>query len=325
MNPDQIINIIIMAAVFGLVLSVWCICVLLWLGQTLVRTKLVQKRLGIVRKETEESHTLRLWGDRKRETSDGVSQAKATLSERLESLKTIAGWRSSAQAVILRVVGAAVLAFLITLLSGGGALLGFGIAAGIVGIFWWQVGRSIAKHGALLEMQLVDGLGICARALRAGLPLLGSFQLISEEIEAPVGPIFFRICHEQLLGKDMKDSIRAVAKTVPSPELKLFATAVSIQLQSGGNLAELMDSLASVVRTRMRLSRRVRVLTAQTQLSKRVLIALPILLFLLLNFLSPQYMSAFYTTTPGKYMLVAMVSTISFGAWVMNRLAVLKF
>jgi tight adherence protein B len=325
MDPDQIIKIVIMAAVFGLVLSVWCICMLLWLGQTLARTKLVQKRLGIVRKETEDSKILRLWGDRKRETADGVSQTKATLAERLENLRISAGWRASAQTVILRVAGAAVLGFLVTFLSGGGVMIGLGISAAIVTIFWWQVGKSISRNSALLEMQLVDGLGICARTLRAGLPLLGSFQLISEEIDEPLGNIFFRICHEQLLGKDLKDSIRTVAKTVPSSELKLFATAVAIQLQSGGNLAELMDSLANVVRSRIRLNRRVRVLIAQTQLSKKVLIALPIFLFLILNFLSPEYMVVFYTTTTGKYMLVAMVSSVLFGAWVMNRLAVLKF
>jgi len=139
------------------------------------------------------------------------------------------------------------------------------------------------------------------------------------------GDIFSRICHEQLLGLDMKDSIRKVARNVSNAELKLFATAVAIQLQSGGNLADLMDSLASVIRVRMRLNRRVRVLTSQTQFSKRVLIALPLVLFLLLNFVSPQYMETFYTTTSGKYMLVIMTSMVLFGSWVMNRLAVLKF
>ncbi|MEA3226492.1 MAG: hypothetical protein U9Q07_11125, partial [Planctomycetota bacterium] len=61
MDPERTISIIIMASVFGLVFSVWCICVFLWLGQTLARLKLVQKRLGIVKKDTDESETLRLW------------------------------------------------------------------------------------------------------------------------------------------------------------------------------------------------------------------------------------------------------------------------
>jgi len=204
-------------------------------------------------------------------------------------------------------------------------MVGAGIAVTIVVVFWIYTKKCMARYSALFEQQLVDALGISARALRAGLPLLGSFQLISEEIDDPIGGVFSRICHEQLLGMDVKDSIRNVAKTVPSPELKLFATSVAIQLQSGGNLADLMDSLASVVRARMRLNRRVRILTAQTQLSKNILIAMPIILFLLLNVLSPEYMQTFYTTTVGKIMLIVMASMILFGAWVMSRMAVLRF
>ena len=111
----------------------------------------------------------------------------------------------------------------------------------------------------------------------------------------------------------------------PSPELRLFSTSVAIQLQSGGNLAELMDSLAAVIRSRMRLSRRVRVLTAQTQFAKRTLIAVPIILFFVLNIMSPEYMQTFYTTTNGKFLLIGAASMVLLGAWVMNKLAVLRF
>jgi tight adherence protein B len=243
----------------------------------------------------------------------------------LEVLKNSAGWTLPAHTVILRVIGASFLAFILTYLVKGSMLIALIVAASIVIAFWTYTKMSIAKQAALFERQLVDALGICARALRAGLPLLGSFQLISEEIDKPVGDIFFRICHEQLLGLDMKESIRKVARNVYNPEMKLFATAVAIQLQSGGNLADLMDSLASVIRARMRLNRRVRVLTSQTQLSKRILIAIPMILFLLLNIISPQYMEVFYSTTTGKIMLAAMASMVLFGVWVMNRIAVLRF
>ncbi len=325
MDSERLINIIVIAAIFGLVFSVWCICIFIWLGQYLIRLQSVQKRLGIVKKETEESKTLRLWSETKEDTDNVILPGKLTFEERLERLRNSAGWCAPAQMVILRVIGATILGFLVTYLFGGGILLGFGISIAIVIAFCSYTRMCISKQSALFERQLVDALGISARALRAGLPLLGSFQLISEEIDKPVGDIFFRICHEQLLGLDMKDSIRKVARNVYNPELKLFATAVAIQLQSGGNLADLMDSLASVIRVRIRLNRRVRVLTSQTQFSKRVLIALPIVLFLMLNFISPQYMETFYTTTSGKYMLVAMVSMVLFGILVMNRLAVLRF
>jgi tight adherence protein B len=185
--------------------------------------------------------------------------------------------------------------------------------------------RCISKRAGLFERQLVDALGIAARALRAGHPLAGAFQLVSEEIGEPLGSVFFRICQEQSLGLDLKDSIYKVTKSTRNSELKLFATAVAIQFQSGGNLADLMDSLASVVRERMRLNRRVRVITAQTQFSKRTLIALPIVLFFLLNIISPQYMEMFYTTTTGRYMLVIVVVSMLLGAWVMHRLSILRF
>ncbi len=325
MNPEHLMNIVVIVAIFGLIFSIWCICIMLWLGQYLIRIKSVQDRLGIVKKETEESRTQRLWRESKKDAKDIILPGKLTLEERLEGLKYAAGWRTSAQIVILGVIGATIMSFIVTYLLSGAIALAIGISAAIVIAFWSYTRLNISKFSALFERQLLDALGISARALRAGLPLMSSFQLISEEIDDPVGPIFFRICHEQLLGLDMKDSIRKVARTVYSPELKLFATAVAIQLQSGGNLADLMDSLASVIRARMRLNRRVRVLTAQTQFSKRTLIALPIVLFLLLNLISPQYMEVFYTTTTGKYMLIAMVSMVLFGIWVMNRLAVLRF
>jgi len=325
MELERLINIIAMVAVFGLVFSIWCICIVLWFGQYIGRLRSVQKRLGIVKKETVESQTLRLWRETEQETRSDISLEKPTLAEQLESLRQAAGWRASAQTVILQVIGAAILGFVITYLLKGGIALGLGISAAIVVVFWTYTRKCISKQTALLERQLMDALGIAARALRAGHPLLGAFQLISEEIDKPLGDIFFRICQEQMLGLDLKDSIKKVAKATYNAELKFFATAVSIQLQSGGNLADLMDSLASVIRARMRLNRRVRVMTAQTQFSKKTLISLPIIMFFLLHIVNPAYMQPLYTTIIGKCMLGAMVASLLFGSWVMNRMTVLRF
>ena len=291
-----------------------------------MRLQAIQKRLGIVkRKETGESRTLRLWCELRQDTGTFSLPTKLTLRERLERLGHDTGWHAPIQMIILGVIGAAGLAFVITYLLGGGVLLGLGISAAIVVTFWSYMRRCISKRAGLFERQLVDALGIAARALRAGHPLAGAFQLVSEEIGEPLGSVFFRICQEQSLGLDLKDSIYKVTKSTRNSELKLFATAVAIQFQSGGNLADLMDSLASVVRERMRLNRRVRVITAQTQFSKRTLIALPIVLFFLLNIISPQYMEMFYTTTTGRYMLVIVVVSMLLGAWVMHRLSILRF
>jgi tight adherence protein B len=107
--------------------------------------------------------------------------------------------------------------------------------------------------------------------------------------------------------------------------MKLLATAVVIQFQSGGNFADLMDSLSTVIRSRVRLNRRIRVITAQTRFSKMVLIALPIFLFFLLNIMNPDYMKPLYNTETGRYMMGIMVISILIGSWLMNKMSVIRF
>ena len=96
MNQQQLINIIAMIAIFGLVFSVWCICIFLWFGQYLSRLQSVQKRLGIVKKDTDESKTLRLWRERQQEIAGDSVLVKLTLGERLERLRDAAGWHAPA-------------------------------------------------------------------------------------------------------------------------------------------------------------------------------------------------------------------------------------
>ena len=325
MSRENIINIIFMISVSGLVFSIWSICVILWLGQYLTRLKTVQKRLGIAKKENDASRTLRLWREIYKDTESLKPLQKETLKERLERLRNDAGWHASIQTVILGVIGIAILAFVIVYILGGGIPLGLSASAIYVALFSGYTKRRISKRADLFERQLIDALGIAARALRAGHPLIGAFRLVSEEIADPLKTVFFQICQEQSMGLDLKDSIRKVADTTHNTELKLFATAVAIQLESGGNLAVMIDSLAAVIRARMRLNRRVRVITAQTQLSKRILIGLPILLFVILNIISPDYMQPLYATSTGRLMLLMTITSVLLGSWTMSRISVLRF
>jgi len=325
MNQQQLINVITMMSVFGLVFSIWCICILLWFGRSISSLQTVQKRLGIVKKETEESHTLRLWRETQQKNIAAHKEQKLTIFEHIEKLRLSAGWKMPVHTVILGVVSAAIFGSVGVYFFKGRITWAIGTFIGIWLAFWFYTQRCISKNSALLERQLVDALGIAARALRAGHPLLGAFQMISEEIDDPLKEIFLRICQEQMLGLDLKDSIQKVARGSYNDELKFFATAVSIQLQSGGNLADLMDSIASVIRARIKLNKRVRVMTAQTQFNKRVLIALPIIMFFLLDILNPQYMEPLYTTMTGRMLLIVTTCSVIFGAWVMNRMCILRF
>jgi tight adherence protein B len=171
----------------------------------------------------------------------------------------------------------------------------------------------------------VDALDLSARSLRVGHPLVAAFRLISEEIAPPVNTIFSEICQQQALGVSLEEALHNVAEESTSGDLKLFATSVIIQLRSGGNLAEMMERVAIVIRERMRLSRRVRVLTAQTQFSKRVLLALPFFIFLVLNVINPKYMAPLYSTPDGRILMSIGAAGLVMGAWIMNRMAVLRY
>jgi tight adherence protein B len=324
MDAARLLNLIILIAVGLLVFSIWCFCVFVWLTEYLSRLKKIKKRLGITSSESEDSKILRLWSD-SRQQETVKAKKTPSLKEKLNKLAYDAGWHTPMQTILLGLAGFIVLAFLLTYLISENIFLGLTTVLVIVVVFMGYTNSRINRRSVLFEKQLVEGLGIAARSLRAGHPLSGSFQLISEEIGAPLGDIFHRICQEQSLGLDMKTSIRKVAEDTTNSELRLFATAVAIQLQSGGNLADLMDSLATVIRARIRLVRRVRVLTAQTNLSSKALIALPVILFFALNILNPEYMEPLYTTAIGKVIIAATASSVTFGWWVMKKMAVIRY
>ncbi len=326
MKAALILNIVILIAVFALVFSLWCCCVFAWLGVYLGRLKKIQQRLGLAKIEaTDESKMLRLWRDSQESSREGRITELSMLKKKLRRLANDAGWHVPINTILLGLGGVSLLTAVIGYVFTGSTLVAIACVLVIVSGFSAYTGRRINKRAALFETQLVEALGIAARSLRAGHPLSGSFQLVSEEIGPPLGDIFYRICQEQALGLDIKDSIRMVAADTSNAELRLFATAVAIQLQSGGNLADLMDSLQGVIRTRIKLTRRVRILTAQTNLSARILIALPILLFFLLNIISPKYMAPLYTTTTGGYVLALTIVSVLAGWLIMKRLSVIRF
>src|SRR5204863_9895106 len=161
----------------------------------------------------------------------------------------------------------------------------------------------INKRAALFEKQLCEALDLGGRSLRAGHPLSGAFKLIATEIGAPVSLMFQEIVEQEALGVSLQRALYNASQKSRSPDMKIFATSVVIQLRSGGNLAEMIDRVAWVVRERMRLNRRARVLTAEAQLSKWVLLALPLGMFVLLNLINPEYMEPFFTTFLGSVMM----------------------
>lgn len=327
MTSEQLLTTIVMASVFVLVFSAWTICVLLWMVQYVRRRRQIQKRLGFgLDEETRKAETLQLWREEyQARRAAAPTRRKETLGERMERLRAEAGWKAPIPVVLSSVMGVAALAGVAAVLLGLGWMLGLAAAVAIlIGFHIVTVGR-INRRIDLFERQFVDALGIAARALRAGHPLASAFHSISTEIGEPVGKLFGEIYQEQSLGLDLQDSIRRVADTTRNTDLKLFATAVSIQMTTGGNLADVTDRLAAVMRVRMRLNRRIRMLTTSTRMNRNTLLAVPVLLFAFLNVSSPDYVGVMYTTLLGRVLLMVTVAGMVFGAWIMARLSKLKY
>lgn len=327
MTPQQLLNTIMMVSIFVLVFSAWTICILLWMVQYTRRRKLIRSRVGFaLDEETHKATTFQLWREEyQARRAAEAKQRKETLGERVARLFTEAGWKASIPVVLFSVVSLAMLACVTAVLLGYGWILGGMAALAVLIGFRIITLNRINRRMELFDRQFMEALGIAARALRAGHPLVGAFQSIAMEIGEPVGTTFEEICQEQALGLDLRDSLRRVADTAHNMDLKLFATAVSIQMTTGGSLADVMDRLATVMRVRMRLNRRTRVLTSSTRMNRNTLLAVPVLLFAFLNISSPDYVGVMYTTLLGKILLLATVAGMLFGAWVMAKLSELKY
>ncbi len=328
MLPDFSDNLqtIMWFSTFGLVLAVWMILVLVWDQRRTHRRRRVLSRLEEAGGEASEGHReLRLWHEGGEATMlvPGLHQ-RLTVLERLDQIGLDAGWSAPARTVfggiVLLATGLAAVMFYVTQRVSP-ALVVF---AAVLFIFWWVTNRRIVDRTMVFERQLIDALELCSRALRAGHPLTGAFQLLSQEIPAPVGTIFTEICQQQAMGASLDESLRRAADLTKSSDMKLFSASLSIHLRAGGNLAGVMESLAQVIRERMRLNRRFRVITAQTQFSKRVLIAMPFLLFGVLSAISPEYVRMLYTTTPGMYLSVTAAILLLAGWFMMEKMAVLR-
>jgi tight adherence protein B len=326
-DTQNVISIFAGFAAFGLVLSMWLMGVLLWVNRRKRRAAAMQGRLEYARDASNAAvgRVLRLWHDGKEETMLVPGIGPTGLIVRMERIRVAAGVEMPLSTalpmlggILLLVIG---LAFIIT----SNLVIALLCAVGVVVVLWISLSQKIKKRTNTFERQFVDALELAARSLRAGHPLIGSFRLITEEIAAPVGTLFGEVCQQQALGVSMEQALRNVADDHHSEDLQLFITSVVIQLASGGNLAEMMERLANVIRDRQRLSRRVRVLTAQTQFSKRVLLALPFLVFVVLNLINPQYMRPLYTTSLGQVIMLIASMGLLMGWITMNWLSKLTY
>ncbi len=197
----------------------------------------------------------------------------------------------SPPALVMIMVFLGVLSFIMMTIFTGASLpirLGVSSIMGYGAVFVWLSNKA-KKRIALFEEQLPDAVELIVRSLRVGHPFSSAINIVAQEMADPLGSEFGIIADESTYGMDVNESLEKMALRIDVQDLKFLAVAVNIQSTSGGNLAEILDGLAKVIRARFKLFRRVKAITAEARWSGWFLSIFPLLALVLINVMQPQY------------------------------------
>ncbi len=174
------------------------------------------------------------------------------------------------------------------------------------------------------ERQLPDALDLISRSLKAGHALSTGIHVVAQEFEDPVGTEFARTERQIRLGASVEQALRALTERVTCPDLRFFTVAVTIQRETGGNLAEILDNISSLIKGRFKLKGRVRALCAEGRFSAFVLVALPFAIAFVLFLISPQYVRVLVEDPLGKMLIFMALFMIAIGMVAINKMIDVK-
>ena len=169
----------------------------------------------------------------------------------------------------------------------------------------------------VFEERFPEALDLLSRALRAGHAFQTALGMVGDELKEPVGPEFKKTFDQQNFGLPLRDALNQMADRVPVLDVRFFVTAVLIQRETGGNLSEILDNLAYVVRERFKIRRQVRTHTAHGRFTAFVLLSLPAVLAIALTLLNPEHMAPLFRERMGQMaLLTAMVMQAIGFVWI---------
>ncbi|MBN1341201.1 MAG: type II secretion system F family protein [Phycisphaerae bacterium] len=299
-------------AIFVLVPIAGCVLVTFGIFQLIrdLRSAGEKKMLGRLKEggtasasqETRES-ILRRRAREVRESSLDSAVGKLAVVPKLQRTLDQANVDWDAGRMLINLSGAALMTGLGVYFANAGLIATTGT---IVGVFvmplLWLVMKRKRRMNKLVE-QLPDVFELTSQALRAGHSLASGIHLVSEQMPDPAGTEFGRVFHEQNLGIRIEEALRNMADRVDLLDVRFFVTAVHIQRQTGGDLAEVLDKIGSVIRGRIELYGQVQALTAEGRLSGYVLLALPVLVFFAELQINPKYAGMLIYDDTGRLML----------------------
>ncbi|MGB1930399.1 MAG: type II secretion system F family protein [Mariniblastus sp.] len=180
--------------------------------------------------------------------------------------------------------------------------------------------RRLNKFGE----QLPAALDLMSQALRAGQSLPSGIQLVGAQVDQPLGPEFHLAFEQQNLGMTLNDSLRAMSERVPNLDLRFFVTAVVLQRQTGGDLAEVLDKISSLTRERFKIRGQIQALTGEGRISGVVLLAMPPVLFVVMMKLNYDYVMMLFEEPLGQKMLLGGLILQFIGAYSIKKIIDIK-
>lgn len=217
------------------------------------------------------------------------------------------------------------LALMVLVGSGIGWSFGGWVGAAAFGVLVFVIGhfvlhRAVEARGKKFTAQLSDALVLIANSLRSGFSFLQAVELVSREMQPPISREFGRLLNEMNLGASADDALEGLTQRVASMELEMVVTAVLIQRQVGGNLAEVLDTIAETIRERARMRREISALTAQGRLSGFVVGALPFAMALYMFMVSREFLMILWTEPMGRMMIAGAIFMQFIGVLVINKI-----
>ncbi|MEL6584972.1 MAG: type II secretion system F family protein [Pseudomonadota bacterium] len=284
MSFEPLVYAVVFVAVLALVEGIY----LAVFGASVRLENKVNRRLDLLEKGEDPEEVLEtLRQERDRHTRNTGVPVLAPLYDRAAQ----ANIQFSPQALVIVILAMALIVFiLLTIFASAGLIIRIGISilVAYAAVYVWLNNKAKARLEAL-EEQLPDAVELIVRSLKVGHPFSSSVAIVAHEMPDPLGTEFGLIADEATYGMEITESLQRLADRIDVQDLRFLAVAVSIQAQSGGNLAEVLDGLAQVIRARFKLFRRVKAITAEAKWSGWFLSIFPLLAIIMINLVDPNY------------------------------------
>jgi len=246
---------------------------------------------------------------------------RVPLLRNLDRLIDQAGIKTSTNKFLLMTIAATLAGFVLGFLLRRDYILGLIVAACALVAPFVYLNVMKGKRAEKFTEQLPDALTMISRSLRAGHSITSAIEMVGQETAAPLGELFKTAFDQQNLGLRVSDTLANMTERIKSIDLRFFVTVITINTEVGGNLAEILDRLADTIRQRLTIRRQVRVYTAQGRMSGYLLAALPIVAFVLMQFIMmPGYEDPFIHEKNGRYILMAAAISQFIGFLVIRKI-----